>query len=83
MTQETLELATQLSELKKSYELKLDLLSYENSKVAISFVPPWKEDRFYDREEFTIFNNDKELVKLVKDYLKNKISNIQKQIDEL
>lgn len=83
MTQETLELATQLLELKKSYELKLDLLSDENSKVAISFVPFWKKDRIYDREEFTIFHDDKELVNLVKDYLKKKISNIQKQIDEL
>ena len=83
MTQETLELATQLSELKKSYELKLDLLSYENSKVAISFVPAWKENRVYDREEFTTFYDDKEIVNLVKDYLKKKISNIQKQIDEL
>ena len=83
MTQETLELATQLSELKKSYELKLDLLSYENSNVAISFVPSWKEDRFYDREEFSIIHNDKELIEIVKNYLRNKIANIQKQIDEL
>jgi hypothetical protein len=83
MTQETLELATQLLELKKNYELKLDLLSYENSKVAISFVPFWKENMVYDREEFTTFYDDKELVNLVKDYLKKKISNIQKQIDEL
>ena len=83
MTQETLELATQLSELKKSYELKLDLLSYEKSKVAISFVPSWKEDKYFDREEYSIFNNDSEIVKIVKDYLEKKIANIQKQIDEL
>ena len=83
MTQETLELATQLSELKKSYELKLDLLSYEKSKVAISFVPSWKEDKYFDREEYSIFNNDSEIVKIVKDYLEKKIANIRKQIDEL
>jgi len=83
MTQETLELATQLSELKKSYELKLDLLSEEDSEVAISYIPLWKKDKFYDREEYLILHNDNEIVKIVKNYLRNKISNIQKQIDEL
>lgn len=83
MTQETLELATQLSELKKSYELKLALLSHEDSEVAISYIPLWKKDKFYDREEYLLLHNDDELVKIVKDYLEKKIANIQKQIDEL
>lgn len=83
MTQETLELATQLSELKKSYELKLSLLSYEDSNVAISYIPFFNKDKYLNREEFSIIYNDKEIIEIVKDYLKNKISNIQKQIDEL
>lgn len=83
MTQETLELATQLSELKKSYELKLALLSHEDSEVAVSYIPLWKKDKFYDREEFLNFHDDKELVNLVKEYCEKKIVNIQKQIDEL
>ena len=83
MTQETLELATQLSELKKSYELKLDLLSYEDSKVAIAYIPFFNKDKYFDREEFSIIHNDKELIEIVKNYLRNKIVNIQKQIDEL
>ena len=83
MTQETLELVTQLSELKKSYELKLALLSYEDSKVAIAYIPFLNKDKFLDREEFSIIHNDKELVKIVKDYLEKKIVNIQKQIDEI
>lgn len=83
MTNETLELGTQLSELKKSYELKLALLSHEDSKVAISYVPLWKKDKFYDREEFLTFNDDKELVNLVKDYCEKKIEDIQNQIEAL
>ena len=83
MTQETLELATQLSELKKSYELKLDLLSYGDSKVAIAYIPFFNKDKYLNREEFSIIHNDKELIEIVKNYLKKKIDNIQKQIDEL
>jgi len=83
MTKETLELATQLSKLKERYENKLSLLSRNETKIAISFVPSWKEDRFYDREEFSIIHNDKELIEIVKNYLRNKIANIQKQIGEL
>lgn len=83
MTQETLELATKLLELKKSYELKLSILSRNETKIAISFVPSWKEDRFFDREEYLTFYDDKELVNLVKDYCEKKIEDIQNQIEAL
>ena len=83
MTQETLELATKLLELKKSYELKLSILYGKETKIAISFVPSWKEDRFFDREEYLTFYDDKELVNLVKDYCEKKIEDIQNQIEAL
>jgi len=83
MTQETLELATQLSKLKERYKNKLSLLSGKETKIAISFVPSWKEDRFCDREEYSTFYDDKELVNLVKDYCEKKIEDIQNQIEAL
>lgn len=83
MTKETLELATKLSKLKERYENKLSILSGKESQIAISFVPSWKEDRFFDREEFSTFYDDKELVNLVKDYCKKKIKDIQNQIEAL
>ena len=83
MTKETLELATQLSKLKERYENKLSILSRKESQIAISFVPSWKEDRFFDREEYLTFYDDNELVNLVKDYCEKKIEDIQNQIEAL
>ena len=49
----------------------------------INYIFNLIKDKFLNREEYSIIYNDKELVKIVKDYLEKKIVNIQKQIDEI
>lgn len=86
MTQETLELATKLADLKKKYET---LLNYANGVcgepiIAIGALSDYKKNKWGpDKYDYALFHDDNEIIEIIKDYCNRKIKDYQKQIEAI